>query len=306
MPNLIGSDPSQISTNGMLGTLAFQDSASVQITGGKIGGVDVSAIASAVLTGEETDTINSSANLVLRGGGVNLFTYSDQFDNAAWTKTSATVTANATTAPDGTTTADKLVEAAATAFRAIEESAALTAQAYTQAWYVKAAERNIVQLLWSGGASTNFANFDLSAGTVTAGTYTTATITPVGNGWYRITLTSTCAAGSYSAILSPQTSPSAARAASYTGDGTSGLFLWGVQLVPGTSPGPYTKTTAQAIVSAAPALIDAPNGMAEALPSSVTPPRNGDMVIEATSNTTLTFKLRGTDGTVRSGTLTLA
>jgi len=40
--------------------------------------------------------------------------------------------------------------------------------------------------------------------------------------------------------------------------------------------------------------------------ASVTPVDNGDVVIEATNNTTLTFKLKGSDGTVRSGTLTLA
>ena len=40
--------------------------------------------------------------------------------------------------------------------------------------------------------------------------------------------------------------------------------------------------------------------------ASVTPPNNGDLVVEATSNTTLTFKLKGTDGTVRSGTITLS
>ena len=39
--------------------------------------------------------------------------------------------------------------------------------------------------------------------------------------------------------------------------------------------------------------------------SSVTPAVNGEMVVEATSNTTLTFKLKGSDGTVRSGTITL-
>lgn len=38
---------------------------------------------------------------------------------------------------------------------------------------------------------------------------------------------------------------------------------------------------------------------------SVTPASNGDLVIEATSNTLLTFKLRGSDGVIRSGTLTL-
>jgi len=40
--------------------------------------------------------------------------------------------------------------------------------------------------------------------------------------------------------------------------------------------------------------------------SSVTPVDNGDIVFEATSNTTFTVKLKGSDGTVRSGTITLA
>jgi len=40
--------------------------------------------------------------------------------------------------------------------------------------------------------------------------------------------------------------------------------------------------------------------------SSETPAANGDLTVEATNNTTLTFKLKGTDGTVRSGTLALS
>lgn len=39
--------------------------------------------------------------------------------------------------------------------------------------------------------------------------------------------------------------------------------------------------------------------------SSVTPTENGQLVIEATSNELLTFRLKGSDGIVRSGTLTL-
>jgi len=39
--------------------------------------------------------------------------------------------------------------------------------------------------------------------------------------------------------------------------------------------------------------------------TSVTPIDNGDVVIEATNNTTLTFKLKGSDGVVRSGSITL-
>ena len=40
--------------------------------------------------------------------------------------------------------------------------------------------------------------------------------------------------------------------------------------------------------------------------SSVTPSANGDLSVEATSNTTLTFKFKGDDGVVRSGTITLS
>ena len=57
--------------------------------------------------------------------------------------------------------------------------------------------------------------------------------------------------------------------------------------------------TTRMLITAAGAIIQRPL-------ASVTPPDNGDLVIEATSNTTLTFKLKGTDGTVRTGTITLA
>jgi hypothetical protein len=40
--------------------------------------------------------------------------------------------------------------------------------------------------------------------------------------------------------------------------------------------------------------------------SSVTPSADGDLSVEATSNTTLTFKFKGDDGVVRSGTITLS
>ena len=40
--------------------------------------------------------------------------------------------------------------------------------------------------------------------------------------------------------------------------------------------------------------------------SSVTPSNNTDVVFELTSNTTFTIKAKGSDGTVRSGTVTLA
>lgn len=46
--------------------------------------------------------------------------------------------------------------------------------------------------------------------------------------------------------------------------------------------------------------------LTQAPAASVTPSENGDLAIEATNNTTLKFKLKGSDGVVRSGTVTLS
>ena len=40
--------------------------------------------------------------------------------------------------------------------------------------------------------------------------------------------------------------------------------------------------------------------------TSKTPTANGELVVEATNDTTITFKLKGSDGVVRSGTITLS
>lgn len=47
-------------------------------------------------------------------GRLNLLTFTEQFDNAVWSKSGATVTANAAIAPDGTMTADQVVFASGT------------------------------------------------------------------------------------------------------------------------------------------------------------------------------------------------
>jgi len=49
-----------------------------------------------------------------------------------------------------------------------------------------------------------------------------------------------------------------------------------------------------------------PRPLSVAPGSSVTPANNGDVTFQLTSNTSLTFKAKGSDGTVRSGSITLA
>jgi hypothetical protein len=86
---------------------------------------------------------------------------------------------------------------------------------YCVSAYVKAGTASACQITVAS-VSTEYANFDLSNGTITAGNTSQATIVSKGNGWYRISLYYT--AISTSAQLAGVfmiTSPSSARAQQY-------------------------------------------------------------------------------------------
>jgi len=188
----------------------------------------------------------------------NLALYSEQFDNAAWPKQNATVTANATTAPDGTTTADKLVEdaTAGVSHRMYQTTASAFANGttVTNSVFLKAAERTwaYIRLELNDNTSLN-AWFNLSTGAIgTVQSGLTATITPFGNGWYRCTV-----AGSVGTGASPAKNyflvgvTTADNTTNYTGNGTSGVFLWGAQLEAGAFATSYIPTVASTVTRSA-------------------------------------------------------
>jgi hypothetical protein len=158
---------------------------------------------------------------------VNLLTKTEQFDDAAWTKVRATVTANSTAAPDGTLTADKLVEdttASNSHFCTVNNS---SSGQHTLTVYAKAGERDWL-ILASAGFTTNAAWFDLSTGeTGSRGGFSASSIVPVGNGWYRCSATIASLGGSFSFVIGLAT---ADNIFTYTGDGTSGIYIWGADL----------------------------------------------------------------------------
>jgi hypothetical protein len=174
----------------------------------------------------------------------NLVTYSEQFDNAAWGKSNTTITANtsATTAPDGTLTADKLIEDTANSYHFVVQSVGTISGSCTISCFLKSAERykGYIQLLGSGGNAAAF--FDLNLGTITGGSGTN-TITAYPNGWYRITstLTFTTETAAVYIVLNDNSGT-----AVYAGSGTSGIYIWGAQVERSLIANPYYATTATA------------------------------------------------------------
>ena len=140
-------------------------------------------------------------SLLLEKQSTNYITYSEQFDNAAWTKNGVSLTANNTTSPDGTTNADLLTtnDAAGSVYRMYEANSAGSDAVCTTSVYFKYGNWQYAFIAIDNYTfATRFAVFDLIniTNTFVSSGYT-ATIASVGSGWYKCTITGEAGINAY-------------------------------------------------------------------------------------------------------------
>ena len=187
-------------------------------------------------------------------GPNNLLSQSQTFGNALWVPTGASIASDTTTAPDGTLTADTLIEdTSGSAHRLLPALGNLMSfgigAGMVASLYVKSAGRShaFIRINNSGG-DIAAGNVRLADGVVTQTSIGTISAQVMANGWVRI------AAYGVSASPAPNTSAEVRCSnsdiyANYTGDGTSGLHIWGFQLEAvtyQTTPSTYYPTTTAA------------------------------------------------------------
>ena len=144
-----------------------------------------------------------------------------------------------TNAPDGTLSADEMVEDLTTGQHRIHGYSGtwttVSGTTYVFSVYLKANGRTKVNLAAGGLGGSATSTFDLLLETATG----SGTITSVGNGWYRCAITGTSPSGG---LLNPIIQANDGSGISYQGDGTSGIYVWGAQFEQGSFPTSYIPT----------------------------------------------------------------
>lgn len=210
------------------------------------------------------DGVRETCDLLHNSARTNTSLRAQELDNATWTKTRSSITANATTAPDGTATMDKVVEdATASATHFVGQSHTITAdENLAGSIFLKAGERTRAHFYLTDGGGTNGVRgeINLSTGTLTAvaavgtGALIGSKIEALAGGIYRVSLSGSLGGGITAGWLILFLAD-AGGAISYTGNGTSGLYAWGAQLERGAAfASPYIPTVAGTVTRAVDAL----------------------------------------------------
>jgi hypothetical protein len=169
----------------------------------------------------------------------NLFVESNDLSTQSGIR--ATLSVDQATSPSGETDAGSVIETAVSGDHRVDFDSitVVSGTTYTLSFFLKANGRPWCRVqMGTGGFGTAYANFDLSDGSVGTTTgITGTTVQDYGDGWYRCSVTANATA-SAGTTLSIQLA-TADNAISYTGDGSSGAYVYGAQLEAGSTPSSY-------------------------------------------------------------------
>jgi hypothetical protein len=232
----------QVPTSGT-GDLAFTRGSTKTRTNAAGTVVNVASGVAAIDYRNADGSLSSTGRLLLEAQRTNVALQSETITAG----TGTTVTLDTTSAPTGLNTADKLVEDTSTGLHFTSFGGLLggtvDSSVYCVGIFAKAAGRTRFTMFDNGQVTAGSSTFDLSNGTVVSGT---GRIENYGSGWYRCTIfpakSTSTTANVQIRIVDTGTNTS------YTGNGTSGLFLWGKQIeANATYPSSYIPTTTAAV-----------------------------------------------------------
>ena len=201
--------------------------------------------------------------VLIEGARTNLCLQSQTFDNASWVKSRTTVSADAVAAPDGTTTAYKLLETVDSGtHRAYQKfTKAASAITYTYTLYLKAAERTFAHIRLAETGEVNQATVGVNLSTGELGTpdgsgitSISAAVTALANGWYRLSLTGTTTTDTVLTAYVMSATGLTSGDVSFAGDITKGVYIWGAQLEAAAFASSYIPTTTASATRAADSL----------------------------------------------------
>lgn len=180
-------------------------------------------------------------SLLVEKQSINLVTYPLTFSDASWVKFGATVTGGQSSpSVDYPTSAFKLTEDSSTAIHGMFMTTSVVGNDYSSTFHVKEDTRRYVSIVCSDNTRyLGQITFDTRDGGVTntylfSGVTETHKVVTLGNGWFSMSVAFTFASFNtlyYNRLfLEDSATPSTVPANTYTGDGTSGVYVYGAQL----------------------------------------------------------------------------